>query len=80
MAVKAYIRTAPGTRVSVNGQKREIIRSVGVGITSTGGAKNLAELNDVQVNELVDNATLVYDSGSEKYVVKTLPSLDGGSF
>jgi len=39
----------------------------------------VASLSDVLVSSLANNATLVYQSSNDKYVVKQL-DLDGGSF
>lgn len=39
----------------------------------------VASLSDVLVSSLANNATLVYQSSNDKYVVKQL-NLDGGSF
>jgi hypothetical protein len=79
MGVKVLVNSAPGTRVSINNQTRETIRTVSVGLdTATNVA--LSQLTDVQAINPQNNDTLVYDSGSGKYVVKQLPVLNGGSF
>ena len=79
MGVKVLVNSAPGTRVYINNQTRETIRTVSVGLdTATNVA--LSQLTDVQAINPQNNDTLVYDSGSGKYVVKQLPVLNGGSF
>jgi len=78
MAIKVTVNSVPTTRVSINNQNRETIRTVGVGIG--GGSGSVATLTDVVATGAVDGATLVYDSNLGKYVVKTLPSLSGGTF
>jgi len=53
---------------------------------ASGGVDRLDHLKDVSANTETDGATLVYDSGSDKYVVKKLDLadvvgvLDGGDF
>ena len=77
MAIKVTVNSVPTTRVSINNQKRDTIRTVGVGI---GGSASLAALTDVIATAPVDGASLVYDSSLGKYVLKTLPSVSGGTF
>jgi hypothetical protein len=53
---------------------------------ASGGIDRLDHLKDVNANTEVDGATLVYDSGNDKYIVKKLDlanvtgNLDGGDF
>ena len=53
---------------------------------TSGGVDRLDHLKDVNANTEVDGATLVYDSGNDKYIVKKLDlanvvgNLDGGDF
>lgn len=77
MAIKVTVNSVPTNRVSINSQNRETIRTVGVGI---GGSASLATLTDVIATNPVEGASLVYDSNLGKYVVKTLPSISGGTF
>jgi hypothetical protein len=80
MGVKVLVNSAPGTRVSINNQTRETIRTVSVGLATTANVA-LAQLTDVQLIDLQNNDTLVYDSNIGKYVNKQgLPVLNGGSF
>lgn len=78
MAIKVTVNSVPTIRVSVNDQTRETIRTVGVGVGAL--ASTLSGLTDVDTTGKVNNATLVYDSSSNKYIVKILPILDGGEF
>ena len=70
--------TSPQIRVSINGQQRETVRTVGVG--ASGGASRLINLLDVDATSSDDGEVLVYDSAAQKYVIKVLPSVDGGTF
>jgi hypothetical protein len=53
---------------------------------SSGAATRLDNLTDVDATSETDKATLVYDSGQDKYIVKQLEfsdlsgDLDGGTF
>jgi hypothetical protein len=53
---------------------------------TSGGVDRLDHLKDVNANTETDGATLVYDSGNDKYIVKKLDlanvvgALDGGDF
>ena len=77
MGIKVTVNSVPTTRVSINNQKKDTIRTVGVGISSSA---SLATLTDVIATAPVDGDTLVYDNALGKYVVKTLPSISGGTF
>ena len=79
MGIKVLVNSAPGTRVSINNQTRETIRTVSVGLATTANVA-LAQLTDVQIVNSQNNNTIVYDSVIGKYVNKELPVLNGGSF
>lgn len=70
--------TSPQIRVSVNNQQRATVRTIG--ISPEKELKNLADLNDVDATDPDNNETLVYNSTTGKYVIKVLPSIDGGSY
>lgn len=72
------VYTTPQIRVSINNQARRTIRTVGVSALASTG--KLAGLVDVDATDPSNNETLVYDSQTQKYVVKTLPVLDGGTY
>ena len=74
------IFTSPQIRVSVNKQQRTTIRTVGISPAVTVPITKLADLEDVDSSDPDNNETLVYDSVTQKYVVKALPLIDGGSY
>jgi hypothetical protein len=74
------IFTSPQIRVSVNKQQRTTIRTVGISPATTVPITKLTDLDDVDATGADNNETLVYDSSSQKYVVKPLPLIDGGSY
>ena len=78
MSTKVTVNSVPTTRVSINGQQRETIRTVGVAPSSI--TNQLASLTDVDATSSDNNDVLVYDSTVNKYVVKELPIIDGGTF
>ena len=71
--------TSPQVRISINSPQRETIRTVGVG-ASGGGASSLVNLLDVDATSSDNGEVLVYDSTAQKYVIKVLPAIDGGTF
>ena len=79
MAVKATVVSVPKTRVSINNPQRAEIRTVGIQ-PSLSTVNSLRGLNDVDATSLDNNETIVYDSASDKFVVKELPVLNGGTF
>jgi hypothetical protein len=78
MTIKVTVVSTPKNRVSINNQKREVIRSVG--ISPPNAITRLQDLSDVDATDLDNDETLVYDETTGKFVVKALPGLDGGIF
>ena len=77
MAVKATVISTTKHRVSINNTQRAEVRTVGI-IPST--FNTLRGLSDVDATSLANNNILVYDSASDKFIVKELPVLNGGTF
>lgn len=78
MAIKVTVNSVPTTRVSVNNQQRETIRTVGVGVGIT--APSIGSLTDVDASSKNDNDALIYDASTGKFIVKEIPVLNGGTF
>lgn len=78
MGIKVTVNSVPKTRVSINSTERNTIRSVG--LAPSAPYNELRNLTDVNATNLVDNSALVYDEASDKFVVKSLPILNGGNF
>jgi len=78
MSIKVLVNSVPTTRISINGSERKTIRSVAV--TPSVPVNELRNLQDVESTSLPDNGALVYDEASDKFVVKILPVVSGGSF
>lgn len=41
---------------------------------------NFSQLSDVDASDADNNETVVYDEATNKFVVKTLPKVQGGTF
>ena len=76
MAVKVTVNSVSPNRVSINNQQRTSIRTVGI----TPQEGRLVDLTDVDATDPDNNEILVYDEILNKYVIKILPKLDGGTF
>lgn len=77
MGTKVILNSTTPNRVSINNQQRSTIRTVAIGAIQS---KSLGELSDVDVTDSDNNEVLVYDESLNKYVIKTLPNVDGGTF
>lgn len=78
MAIKATVNSVPKITVRNSSPVRSTIRTVGVARIST--ANRLEGLLDVDASDAENDEILVYDSETGKYVVKPLPSINGGTF
>lgn len=70
---KITVTSTPKNRILINN------RTGGLG----GGSSTIdtiVELKDVDASSLDNNETLVYDEVSDKFVVKELPIVNGGTF
>jgi hypothetical protein len=78
MSIKVTVNSVPKTRVSINNQKRETIRTVGISAPKI--VNRLEDLLDVDASNADNNETLVYDATTGKYVVREIPIINGGDF
>jgi acetate kinase len=76
MGIKVSVNSVPTTRVSINNQVRETIRTATVGAPIVNNVF-LSDIKDVMAVNPANNDVLVYDANLQKYVVKTLPVADG---
>lgn len=77
MVTRVRIRTTP-TKVIVNTPPKDRIEINTHKVT--GGVDNLVELRDVDASSVDNNETVVYDEVSGKFVIKTIPIINGGTF
>ena len=78
MGIKVLVNSTGSNRVSINNQQRKTVRTVGISASSQ--IDTLAELKDVDASDPDNNETLVYDASTQKYIVRVLPVIDGGSY
>lgn len=77
-----------GTRITIKPRKQNInVTSapknriqINTGGASAAGIDTITELRDVDASDADNNETLVFDSATQKYIVKPLPAIDGGSY
>jgi hypothetical protein len=77
MGTKVLINSTTPNRVSINNQQRSTVRTVAV---ASSQVNRLSQLTDVDVSDADNNEVLVYDETLNKYVIKTIPAVDGGTF
>jgi len=77
MGTKVILRSTTPNRVSINNQQRSTVRTVAIAASQIN---KLADLQDVDVSDSDNNEVLVYDETLNKYVIKTIPAVDGGTF
>lgn len=78
MQVRINVRN-PSNRVSLQSSAKTVRVAAGGGVGGSGATK-IADLTDVNDDDVDHNETLVWDEFQGKYVVKTLPEIDGGTF
>lgn len=78
--MKVTVNSTSPYRVAINNQQPKSIRTVGIQPTTIDLANRFSNLLDVDATDPDNNETIVYDSATGKYTVKTLPVLDGGTF
>ena len=75
MSIIVRTSSPSSTAVKINSQNQQKVRSLTPTVVST-----LTALTDVSVVDLTDNATVIYNSSTAKYEIKTLPIIYGGTF
>lgn len=81
MGVKVTVNSVPKNRISINNQQKKVVRTVNV--IPPNAFENISELRnltDVNATDLDNNEVLVYDEATDKFVIKELPVLNGGTF
>lgn len=73
---KITVHTTPKNRITINNGKTGEVKSV----SATVGVTTLRNLRDVDATSLNNNETVVYDEASDRFVVKELPIVNGGTF
>lgn len=78
MAIKVTVNSVPKNRISINTKQNDTVRAVGIAPISP--ETTVAGLKDVDMSDANTNETLVYDESTNKFVVKELPIVNGGTF
>lgn len=80
MGVKVTVNSIPKNRISINNQQKKTVRTVNVIPPAAFESTQLRSLTDVNATDLDNNEVLVYDEATDKFVIKELPVLNGGTF
>ena len=81
MGVKVTVNSVPKNRISINTQQKKLVRTVNVIPPTAFDSRNeLRELIDVDASDLDNNEVLVYDESTDKFIVKEIPVVNGGTF
>ena len=81
MGVNVIVNSIPKNRISINNQQKKVVRTVNViPPAAFENATELRTLTDVDASDLDNNEVLVYDEATDKFVIKELPVLNGGTF
>lgn len=75
MGITVRTSSPSSTAIKINSQNQQKVRTMTPVAVST-----LIGLTDVDVVDTVNNATIVYNTSTSKYEIKTLPVLFGGTF
>lgn len=74
MVTKVSVISTPRNRVSINNTERKDVR------IASSVQNSLRNLTDVDSSDLDNNEPLVYDSSTDKFVVRPLTNINGGTF
>ena len=77
MPITAIVNLNQGTTVQLSNPKTVAVVSP---VAAGGGVSSLSQLTDVDTSNPDNNEVLVYDAATNKYVIKTIPVLQGGTF
>lgn len=80
MPITAIVNTNQSTSVELRTNKTTVTM---LPISTTAEASslaNLSQIQDVDASNPDNNEVLVYDQTQNKYVIKTLPVVQGGTF
>lgn len=81
MGVKVTVNSVPKNRISINTQQKKMVRTVNIiPPTAFDITGELRTLTDVDASDLDNNEVLVYDETTDKFVVKEIPVVNGGTF
>lgn len=77
MPITAIVNTNQSTTVELRTNKTTVSM---LPISTTAQIENLSQIQDVDASNPDNNEVLVYDQTQNKYVIKTIPLVQGGTF
>jgi hypothetical protein len=77
MPITAIVNTNQSTTVEIKTNKTTVSM---LPILTTADIASLSQIQDVDASNPDNNEVLVYDQTQNKYVIKTLPIVQGGTF
>jgi hypothetical protein len=77
MPITAIVNTNQSTTVELRTNKTTVSM---LPISTTADIASLSQIQDVDASDPDNNEVLVYDQTQNKYVIKTLPIVQGGTF
>ena len=77
MSITAIVNTNQSTTVELRTNKTTVSM---LPISTTAQIENLSQIQDVDASNPDNNEVLVYDQTQNKYVIKTIPIVQGGTF
>ena len=83
MTNRVTVGIGAGNKITVVTEPKNIIKvETGGGASQGGGSgpKTFRSLIDVDASHLVDGESVVYNANEDKFVVETVPIIDGGTF
>lgn len=79
MPITAIVNLNQGTTVQLSNPKTvATVAPLSVGPATS--LSSLSQISDVDASSPDNNEVLVYDSATNKYVIKTIPTIQGGTF
>lgn len=78
MPISIKVPNQTTTSVRINNQNQQKVRSMTPIYQS--GASRLVDLTDVSIVDQSNYSTVVFNSTTNKYEIKTLPIINGGKF
>ena len=80
MPITAIVNTNQSTSVELRTNKTTVTMLPIATIAEASSLANLSQIQDVDASNPDNNEVLVYDQTQNKYVIKTLPVVQGGTF
>lgn len=80
MPITAIVNTNQSTTVELRTNKTTVSMLPIATTAEISTIANLSQIQDVDASDPDNNEVLVYDQTTNKYVIKTLPVVQGGTF